>query len=387
MSTFTANLAEANKNAAAVTQFTRVITDAAREFHATSPFGNVDATRVIDRLAGQFRGMALKNPDLYVCTPQSIGRCIHLCAATGLVPGGPLGQVDLIPRRVKGVGLELQFQIGWRGFVALGARTGRRAKPNVVFDGDDFDHEEGLDERLVHRPNTEDPGYWTWKGVRAVYVVVRDPKDRADADFIVLYRAGIEQRRAKAQSQDIWNAWPMEMTLKTGIRFAAQRGVLVLDDVGHYAVEQADQDVIDAAEVSAPTRPSALPVSLPDYDLGSDQPAAPEREPVPVAAPASSQDELERELGGAEPAPPPAAPAPKETKFSPETDAAALLQWFGGADWKTPRDPKAFAGKIGAAKNPERLNLAVQYGVEELGWRWNADGKTLLPPREAGEEG
>src|SRR5688572_16404990 len=85
------------------------------EFSAALPLSvpKDEIVRAMDRVVAGVRALAARNPDIYACSPASVGRAMALSALTGLVPGGPLPQVDLIPRRNKG-NLELNWQIGFR---------------------------------------------------------------------------------------------------------------------------------------------------------------------------------------------------------------------------------------------------------------------------------
>jgi recombinational DNA repair protein RecT len=382
-------------------EFQQVIAQAAAEFVAASPFRSDlrDARAAIERLAAQFRRMALKNPKLYACTPESVGQAIGFCVTTGLLPGGVKAQVDLIPRNatVKVDGkdqkvLELNTQVSWRGYVALAARAGRRVKAVPVFDGEPFVHIEGLDEELTHQPDPDEKGYWTWDALRAVYVVVRDAKNPVDRDFIVLYRKGIQRRRGLAQSTKFWDNWPVEMSLKTGIRYAYDRGMLQLDEVGEWAMSEESGGTLELA----PERPrvAAMPETagaLPDSDpLGFDSDdfdgVEDEREPVPAQA--QEAERVDPGVKQQEPVP----SEMRETRvpsYTAQSDAEGLRHELG--DWKLPLTDEAVLDALKRSLNAKRLTpasrlqAAVDYGIATWGWRIVND--RLLPAREPGEEG
>jgi len=74
--------------------------------------------------AGRFVRMVLtemrRTPKLMECDPATLLGAMMLSAQTGLEPGGPLGQAFLIPRwSGQRKVMEAQFQIGYRGLVAL----------------------------------------------------------------------------------------------------------------------------------------------------------------------------------------------------------------------------------------------------------------------------
>jgi phage RecT family recombinase len=291
-------------------RFMNLIRALAKEFAATAPISvpQAEMQRAMDRTILAFRAQANRNPDIFECTPESVARGVAMSSLTGLMPGGPLPDVDLIPRktRVKEGGSwrdgpkELQWQISWRGYVTLAKRAGCLVKPINVYVGDAFEWEEGLDSNLTHRP--------ALGGVRMItevdamdplvasYVVVTYPDGRRD--FVVMDRAAIVKRRDRSdgwrQFKDgrikstPWAEWPDEQALKTVVRYGAQRGVILLDDVARYAFE-ADgaedaprPEVIDAT--ATPMRaPAPAPRAIADTLGGLDSLADElEREPVPL---------------------------------------------------------------------------------------------------------
>lgn len=94
-----------------------------------------------------------KNADLAQSTPESFMGALLTSAQLGLECNTPLGQAYLIPYRNKGV-METQFQLGYQGLIDLCYRTGQYKKivARIVYEGDDFDYEYGLNEKLIHRP-------------------------------------------------------------------------------------------------------------------------------------------------------------------------------------------------------------------------------------------
>lgn len=255
--------------------------DTAREFVQGAPLSipPADVARAIDRVVLAFRAMANTNPQLFDCTPISVSIALSKCALTGLMPGGANPEVDLIVRkgRKKQVGddgverwvdgpMELNWQIGFRGYLTLAARAGCHVKPVPVFIGDEFVHEEGMDAILRHVPlrNVPDRGF---DQLECVYVVIKYADGHKD--FRVVDRALIEARREVSEGWKTfkkgwikstpWQTNPIEMSMKTAIRYAAQRGDIALDDVARYAFEQDrdDEDTIDRNVVAVVQSASA----------------------------------------------------------------------------------------------------------------------------------
>lgn len=93
------------------------------------------------------------NPNLAQCTPNSFLGAMMTAAQLGLEPNTPLGQAYLIPYRNHG-NLEAQFQLGYKGLIDLAYRSGEVStiQAHVVYEGDEFDYELGLEPKLRHIP-------------------------------------------------------------------------------------------------------------------------------------------------------------------------------------------------------------------------------------------
>lgn len=112
-----------------------------------------------------------QNPQLGQCTPGSFIGALLTAAQLGLEPNTPLGQAYLIPFRngKNGGALECQFQLGYRGMIALAHRSGelQNIEAHIVYENDSFDYELGLNPVLKHKPAKENRGKIAW--VYAVY--------------------------------------------------------------------------------------------------------------------------------------------------------------------------------------------------------------------------
>lgn len=99
------------------------------------------------------------NPDLAKCTQTSFMGAMMSAAQLGLEPNTPLGQAYLIPYKNKGT-LEVQFQIGYRGYIELAHRSGqfKVIEARTVYERDEFDYCYGLDSYLKHKPAMVDRG-------------------------------------------------------------------------------------------------------------------------------------------------------------------------------------------------------------------------------------
>jgi recombination protein RecT len=154
------------------------------------------------------------NRALASCNPQSLLGALMLSAQLGLEPGGPLGHAYLVPFKN-----EVTFIPGYRGLIDLARRSGAVASiyAHAVYDGDAFEFELGLEQRLVHRPTATDRE--DAARISHVYAVAK-LRDGSDPVFVVLTRAGVEKyrRRSAAGNRGPWVTDWEAMALKTAVR-------------------------------------------------------------------------------------------------------------------------------------------------------------------------
>lgn len=89
------------------------------------------------------------------CTFASLAGSLMVAAQLGLEPCTPLGHCYLIPRKNGRTGqFEATFQLGYPGMLELAYRTEvvQSVTAQVVYANDHFLYEQGLDDKLVHRP-------------------------------------------------------------------------------------------------------------------------------------------------------------------------------------------------------------------------------------------
>ena len=167
-------------------------------------------------------GAVSRSPRLLECDPASIVRAVVESSELGLEPTGILGHSYLVPyRNNKTRKMEAQLQVGYRGFIELAGRSGRleHLRARVVYEGEDFIWEEGLEPKLVHVP-----------------VLNRDPSAKpvavyATAKFIgggvafeVLSIDDVEKRRKSSRARDSgpWVTHWDEMARKSAVRALAK---------------------------------------------------------------------------------------------------------------------------------------------------------------------
>jgi recombination protein RecT len=115
------------------------------------------------RIAADAMTAIRNNPKLVYCTKETFLPAVATCVQLDLRPIPVLGQCFIIPyrnsllSREAGTDVyEAQFQLGYKGMVTLGHRSGVALLARHVYEGDQFEVEYGLDERLWHMP-TFDP--------------------------------------------------------------------------------------------------------------------------------------------------------------------------------------------------------------------------------------
>lgn len=211
---------------------------------------------------------------LMSCTADSVGRAILLSAMSGLYPGGPRPDVWLIPRKNKhnNDALEVNWQMGYRGYIRLARRAGWDIEPVVVYHGEKFSITEGDAPRLIHEvdPDCEH----TWDSMRGVYCRVFQIGKKEEMKFAYLSKAEVLKRRNKAQDQNVWNDWPIEQTYKTICSYAGAREMFPCDDPSRYAMVASEQAEIGAGVSNADWQAS-LPAGTKTANLAARLTAAP----------------------------------------------------------------------------------------------------------------
>jgi recombination protein RecT len=166
------------------------------------------------------------NPKLLQCSELSLLGAILQCSQLGLEPN-IFGQCYLIPYKNK-KNLpngqitwvdEVQFQIGYRGYIELFYRTDSSLSIGAytVYANDEFDYAYGLEQNLVHKPCLTD------RGEVIAYYSVAKMKNGAFA-FVVASKKDIEehsQKFSKAVQKGWTSPWKTnfdEMAKKTVIK-------------------------------------------------------------------------------------------------------------------------------------------------------------------------
>lgn len=258
---------------------------------------------------------ASRTPKLLDCTPTSVLLASLQSAALGLEPNTPLGHAYLVPHfNGKTKQLEATFIPGYRGLITLAVQSGeiKSVQARAVRDGDYFEVEMGLEEKLIHRPLLLNER----RALVAVYSVAVfsngaktfEPMSVGEVDFI--------RSLSKSASQGPWVDHYDEMAKKTVIRRHSKVMPMSVDKAQGFmralqAQERAEtgddpdfSDVLetigeDEAELGAAPRAAQLPASRTESlasKLGADAPksdpaAAPKPAPADEPPPGALKDD------------------------------------------------------------------------------------------------
>ena len=117
-----------------------------------------------DRMIQMATNYVRQNPNIAKCTEQSLLGAIMQASILGLEPVAALGQVYFVPYKSnKGTREnpnwvdEVQFQLGYRGMLQLihNSNCVKMIYAKCVYEGDTFEHEEGLHPKLKHIPASD----------------------------------------------------------------------------------------------------------------------------------------------------------------------------------------------------------------------------------------
>ncbi len=140
-----------------------------------------------DRMIQMATSLIAKNPKIAECSAQSLIGAVMQASILGFKPVETLGECYFIP-----YGGQVQFQIGYKGFIKLAQQSGqiRNIFAEVVRDGDVFEYELGLYPKLIHKPNPDATGE-----IKYVYAVAH--LMNGGHNFAVLTKQQVERLRLR----------------------------------------------------------------------------------------------------------------------------------------------------------------------------------------------
>ena len=160
-------------------------------------------------------------PKLAECDPATVLSCLMQCTALGLEPSAidGLGRAYLIPRKNKAGRMEATFLLGYKGMIDLARRSGELTdiSARAVREGDFFEYQYGLDERLVHVPSAEPMDD---RPITHVYCVAHFKDGGHYMDVMSRQEVDAVRKRSQASSNGPWVTDYEAMARKTVIRRA-----------------------------------------------------------------------------------------------------------------------------------------------------------------------
>lgn len=163
-----------------------------------------------------------KNPAIAECTTSSLLGAVLQASIVGLELTPILGLAYLVPfYNGKTKQKEVQFQIGYRGFIEL-ARRSKELKTlmaECVYENDRFEYELGLEPKLKHIPFLGERGELLYVYAAATFV-------NGGNAFVVLTKQDVMKYRSYSKTAQaefsIWEKHFEEMAKKTAIRRLAK---------------------------------------------------------------------------------------------------------------------------------------------------------------------
>ena len=265
--------------------FRRTVETVAQQHYADRA-STPEGQKIVSRFALSFAAAARasRSPDqFYGCDPASIAAAVALSLDTGLLPGGAMPAVWLIPK-----GGALQWMPSHRGLIMLGQQAGYQLRTVAVGMDDELAIEDGEVKRLVQDPDSCPDSLDTLRGI-VVYATRLNDGSRFGSWW--LNGAAIRKRANTQGAGPVWRSWPIEMAMKTAIKWVFARGFVPVESVELDAALSAD-NAAERVEVSPVKRGAdalltAGPPAFDDADLA----AAAEIAPVdPLAALAALLD-------------------------------------------------------------------------------------------------
>lgn len=171
-----------------------------------------------DRVIQMSTTLIARTPELAQCSVESLVGGVMQASILGFEPVAALGQCYFVPfNNNKNHKKEVQFIIGYKGFLDLARRSGQieTIYAQVVYENDDFEYEFGLEPKLKHVPALDGRGTLTH-----VYAVAKF--QGGGYAFEVMSKSDVDKIRKSSkagQSQySPWSTYYDEMARKTVIR-------------------------------------------------------------------------------------------------------------------------------------------------------------------------
>ncbi|MDR0864993.1 MAG: recombinase RecT [Candidatus Symbiothrix sp.] len=144
-----------------------------------------------DRVLQMAASTIYRNPAIAKCTPASLLGSVMQASILGFPPVDVLGYCYFVP-----YGKDVQFQIGYKGYIELARRSGKikMVYAEVVREGDEFNAAFGLNPTIEHKPKFDSS-----KPITHVYAVCHF--NDGGYNFVVLSKSEVERLRMRSPMQ------------------------------------------------------------------------------------------------------------------------------------------------------------------------------------------
>ena len=211
-----------------------------------------------------------QTPGLNECSAASVLGCLMKCTALGMEPSAVdgLGRAYILPfYNKKTRSKEATFILGYKGMIDLARRSGqlRDISARVVHEGDEFEYEYGLDERLRHVPSTAPV---EGRPMTHVYMVAHFNDGGHYIDVMTKGEVDAIRKRSKSPEYGPWStdyeAMAMKSVIRRAFKFmpvsveaaegaAADETVQIVNESGGEPIIAMPESVEDAVVVDAET--------------------------------------------------------------------------------------------------------------------------------------
>lgn len=213
---------------------------------------------------------------LYGCAPDSVAMALVNSIITGIMPGGPAAGCYILPKDGR-----CQWWINHRGMIQLARQSGVRVSVRRCYEGDVVDIWEGTNGLEIRLPVPRRDVPESYEDLLEVVVVVRDDSGRLiGVERVSKHQIEARRRKSMMANAGPWKDWPLEMADKTAIKYAVNRGIIIINDRDAREVMARDEEDSNVV-LEAPAAPPKQ-LAGPDPLEVLDAPAR--REAVPVDA-------------------------------------------------------------------------------------------------------
>lgn len=189
---------------------------------------------------------------LYRTAPDSVAMALVNSIITGIMPGGPSPGCYILPKDGR-----CQWWLNHRGMIQLARQSGMRVSVRRCYEGDVVDVWEGTNGLEIRLPVPRRDAPESYADLLEVVVIVRDEAGRlVGVERVSKHQIEARRRKSMMANAGPWKDWPLEMADKTAIKYAVNRGIIIINDHKSREIMARDEEdsnvVLEAAPPPAP---------------------------------------------------------------------------------------------------------------------------------------